>query len=352
MIAAYLLFFFAGIGAFNGLMLGTGLLLRRPAAPAQRWLALLILALSVRTGKSVLFYFYPELSKLVLQVGLTACLMIGPCLIALVRAWADPAGQRTRNDRLFVAAVLAAATGLGVAFPYSEYPQWWTGAPAWRVVMYGWLACVTLAAVLCLRAFRRAGAAAAVDGIGRGALAAVVAAVAGVWLAYFTAGYTSYIVGPLSFSLALYAGAAVWFATRKTRAAAAVAAEPYRDRKIVDDEAQAELQALHRLMASEALYTDAQLSLAKLARRLNMPPARLSQLLNDNHKTAFKPYLMQLRVDAAKRLLQAPGQVMMEQVAEASGFLSMSTFYSSFKKLEGMTPAAWRQARSAAAADS
>lgn len=348
MIAAYLLFFFAGIGAFNALALAIGLLLRRSNAPAPRWLALLILALSVRTGKSVLFYFYPELSKLVLQVGLTACLMIGPCLIALVRAWSDPAGQRTRHDARFVAALLAAAIVLGAAFPYSEYPQWWSGAPAWRVVMYGWLACVAAAAVLCRRAFRRAGDAA--DGIGRGQLAAIVAAVAGVWLAYFTAGYTSYIVGPLSFSLALYAGVAVWFAGRRPRAAAV--AEPYRDRKIVDDEAQAELQALHRLMDSEALYTDAQLSLAKLARRLNMPPARLSQLLNDNHKTAFKPYLMQLRVDAAKRLLQAPGQVMMEQVAEASGFLSMSTFYSSFKKLEGTTPAAWRQARSAAAADS
>ncbi|WP_368563224.1 helix-turn-helix domain-containing protein [Pseudoxanthomonas sp. UTMC 1351] len=67
--------------------------------------------------------------------------------------------------------------------------------------------------------------------------------------------------------------------------------------------------------------------------------------MNDNHKTAFKQYLAQLRVEAAKELLRAPAPVPMEQVAEASGFLSMSSFYNSFKKMEGTTPAAWRQAQ-------
>ncbi len=350
MIAPYLLFFFAGIGAFNGWVLAAYLWLRPPGTPAQRWLAALVLAISIRTGKSVLFYFYPQISKSVLQVGLTACFLIGPCLLGFVRAWADPAGERTRNDWRFAAALLAAAAAFGVAYPYASYPQWWSAAPAWRAVTYSWLACLLAAGAVGLRAFRSAPPPAA-DGLTRGHAAAVVAGTAVVWLAYFTAGFTSYIVGALSFSLVLYLGVIVVLARRKAGAAAA-AAEPYQDRKITPDEAQAALQSLHRLMAAEALYTDARLSLAKVARRLNMPPARLSQLLNDNHKTAFKAYLMQLRVDAAKQRLRAPGQVMMEQVAEASGFLSMSSFYSSFKKLEGTTPAAWRQAQLRAATDS
>lgn len=347
MIAPYLLFFFAGLGAFNGSALAAYLLLRRPVTPAQRWLAVLILAISIRTGKSVLFYFYPEIPRTVLQVGLTACFLIGPCLLGFVRAWADPAGERTRRDWMLAAGLLAAAAGVGAAFPYADHPQWW-GMPVWHLVTYSWLACLLAAVGLYLRAVRRTELAAAADGIGRGHAAAVIAGVAVVWLAYFTAGLTSYIVGALSFSLVLYLGAVALLARRKAR----VAAEPYQDRKIAADQAQAALQSLHRLMAEEALYQDAQLSLARVARRLNLPPARLSQLLNDNHKTAFKPYLMQLRVDAAKRRLREPGRVAMEQVAIASGFLSMSTFYSSFKKLEGMTPAAWRQAQLAGAPDS
>ncbi|MBT2748709.1 MULTISPECIES: helix-turn-helix domain-containing protein [unclassified Lysobacter] len=347
MIAPYMLFFFAGLGAFNGSVLAAYLLLRRPVTPAQRWLAVLILAISIRTGKSVLFYFYPEIPRTVLQVGLTACFLIGPCLVGFVRAWADPAGERTRRDWMVAAGLLAAATGFGAAFPYTDHPQWW-GMPVWRGVTYSWLACLLAAVGLYLRAVRRTDPAAAADGIGRGHAAAVIAGVAVVWLAYFTAGLTSYIVGALSFSLVLYLGAVVLLARRQAR----VAAAPYQDRKIADDEARAALQSLHRLMAEQALYQDARLNLARVARRLNLPPARLSQLLNDNHKTAFKPYLMQLRVGAAKRLLREPGHVAMEHVAEASGFLSMSTFYSSFKKLEGMTPAAWRQAQLAGARDS
>jgi len=349
MIAPYLLFFFAGIGAFNGWVLAAYLLLRRPATPARRWLAALVLMLSIRTGKSVLFYFYPQISKSILQVGLTACFLIGPCLLGFARAWADPAGERTRRDWTFAAALLAAATAFGAIYPYAAYPQWWSAAPAWWAVTYSWLACLLAAAAVVARAFRREPPPAA-DGLTRGHAAAVVAGTAVVWLAYFTAGFTSYIVGALSFSLVLYLGVVAALARRKA-GAAAEPARPYQDRKIAADQAQADLQSLHRLMAKEALYTDAHLSLAKLARRLNMPPARLSQLLNDNHQTAFKSYLMQLRVEAAKQRLLAPGQVMMEQVAEASGFLSMSSFYSSFKKLEGTTPAAWRQARLRAAAD-
>ncbi|RNF86486.1 helix-turn-helix domain-containing protein [Montanilutibacter psychrotolerans] len=347
MLKSHLLFFFAGLGAFNGLALSLYLLWRQPATPAQRWLAALVLMLSIRTGKSVLFYFWPEVSKLVLQVGLTACLLIGPCLIGFVRAWADPQRRHTRKDPLFGWGLLALATGFGVAFPYADHVGLWAGA-VWRWIQFGWLACLLVAGGLFVRATRQQDSHDAGDGLARGHVAAVVAGVAVIWLAYFTAGLTSYIVGALSFSLVLYLSAIVALAQRRKRRAAA----PYQDRKIAPGEAEAALQSLHTLMAQEHLYKDASLTLARLARRLNMTPARLSQLLNDNHKTAFRQYLVQLRVEAAKGLLSTPDLVSMEQVAEASGFLSMSTFYTSFKKVEGTTPAAWRQMQLRSNADS
>lgn len=347
MIASYLLFFFAGLGAFNGLALAGYLFWRRPVTPAQRWLAVLVLMISLRTGKSVLFYFWPQISKTVLQVGLTACFLIGICLIGFVRAWADPQGRRTRNDPRFAVGLLALAIGFGVVYPYVDHVALW-GKPVGRVVAYTWLACLLIAAGLYLRALRAPGVQAAADGLTGGHVAAVIVGVAVIWLAYFTAGLTSYIVGALSFSLVLYLSGIAILAQRKPRAVA----EPYQDRKITPAEAEAALRSLHQLMVEEELYKEANLSLVKVARRLNMPPARLSQLLNDNNKTAFKQYLVQLRVDAAKRLLRSSAPVNMEQVAEASGFLSMSSFYSSFKKVEGTTPAVWRQTQSPAHSDS
>lgn len=55
MLNDHLLFFFSALGAFNGVTLALYLWLTGKSALAQRILAVLILMVSVRTGKSVLF---------------------------------------------------------------------------------------------------------------------------------------------------------------------------------------------------------------------------------------------------------------------------------------------------------
>jgi AraC-like DNA-binding protein len=338
MLASYLLFFFAGLGAFNGVALSVYLLVRQPVRPAQRWLAALVLMLSLRTGKSVLFYFWPDISKLVLQIGLTACFLIGICLVGFVRAWLDPERQHTRRDPL-VALGLAVLAGIsGLVYPYTDNVALWAG-PVWGSIQLSWLVCLLVAAGLFLRASGQGRADGEPGALPRTHVASVIAGVAVTWLAYATAGLTSYIVGGLSFSLVLYLSVSMALLRRRPRPVA----EPYRDRKIAPSEAETAMRALNVVMIEEGMYKDPGLSLAKLARRLNMPPARLSQLLNDNHKTAFKPYLAQIRVEAAKQVLRAQAAASMEDVAEASGFLSTSTFYRCFSKVEGTTPAAWRR---------
>lgn len=340
MLQSYLLFFFAGLGAFNGVALAAYLLWRQPVRPAQAWLAALVLMLSLRTGKSVLFYFWPAISKLVLQIGLTACFLIGVCLIGFVRAWADPERRQTRHDRGFAFGLLVLATAFGLAYPYTDNVGLWAG-PVWAGIQVVWLVCLLVATALFLRARRHRRPDGAADALSHTQVAAVIAGVGLIWLAYASAGLTSYIVGALSFSLVLYLSISIALARRRP----GPIATPYRDRRIAPADAEATLRALHALMVDQGLYKDAGLTLPKLARRLNIPPARLSQLLNDNLKTAFKPYLAQIRIEAAKHLLRTQTAASMQQVAEASGFLTTSTFYRCFSKAEGTTPAAWRQAQ-------
>lgn len=324
MLSGHFLFFFAMLGAFNGFGLACFLWWRAHGKPTQRWLALLILMISVRTGKSVAFYFWPEIPKLVLQIGLTACFLIGPCLFFLVRS---SQGGLGRLDRWHLAALLGIATLISLLWPYADYPDHWKH---WitPTIFYSWLAYLLLASALLIR--RRAEA----DPLLLGAAAGTWV----IWLAYFSSGYTSYIVGALSFTFVLAASVLVWQRQRSGQAAI----EPYQDRRIPQPEASAQLQALAELMARERLHCDPGLTLPRLARRLAMPPARLSQLLNDNNQTSFKQYLAQLRVAEAKELLRQTPARPLEAVAEAAGFLSMSTFHSAFKKLEGVTPAVYR----------
>ena len=337
MLSQHLLFFFAMLGAFNGIGLASYLWWRAEGRPSQRWLSLLILAVGVRTGKSVAFHFWPDIPRIVLQFGLTACFLIGPCLFFLVRSCQADVDGHDRLDRWHIAVLLVIAIGVNVFLPYTGHPDLWRYwiTPGINHVWLGYLVLTTF------QLFRHR---ARLVGAPSGPL--LLGALAGVWiiwLAYYTAGYTSYIVGALSFTFVLALSVVVYLRQRAGQATV----EPYQDRRIPQNEATAQLQALAELMATERLHLDPGLTLPRLARRLGMPQTRLSQLLNDNNQTSFKQYLAQLRVVEAKTLLRQVPPKPLEQVAEQAGFQSMSTFHSAFKKQEGITPAAFRAAASA-----
>ena len=342
MLSQHFLFFFAMLGAFNGIGAASFLWWRAKGQPTQRWLSLLILAVSVRTGKSVAYYFWPAIPKIVLQLGLTACFMIGPCLFFLVRSSQSDNPNLGRADRWHIAGLLAIAAAVNVLLPYAGHIDLWRHVIV-PDITYSWLGYLLLATAQVYRHRTR------LAGTPSGPL--LLGALGGIWLiwiAYYTSGYTAYIVGALSFTFVLAASVLVYLRLRAGRAPI----EPYQDRRIPQAEAAAQLQALAELMASERLHLEPGLTLPRLARRLGMPQTRLTQLLNDNNQTSFKQYLAQLRVGEAKTLLAREPSKPLEAIAEAAGFQSMSTFYSAFKKAEGITPAAFRQRCATPAIDS
>lgn len=330
MLHDHLLFFFSALGAFNGVALALYLWLSRQAL-AQRMLAVLILMVSVRTGKSVVFYFLPDTPAPLMQAGLTACLLIGPALYFFTRASLAP--TLGRAEIWHGCLLLLVALALNVLWPYSVDAAIWHG-PIVSFVNWLWLLYLLISAALLCWQRRRMPA-----GNARRLVLAVHAGLWLIWLAYFTSGFTSYIVGALSFSFVLYLCVAIGWAWRQGQAPV----EPYQDRRIPAAEAAAELQALADLMARERLFLDPGLTLARLSRRCGLPQARLSQLLNDNNGTSFKQYIARLRVAETERLLlQQPDQTL-EAIAEAAGFQSLSTFYAAFKKAHGCTPALYRE---------
>lgn len=335
MLSQHFLFFFAMLGAFTGIGAASFLWWRAKGKPTQRWLALLILVVGLRTGKSVVFHFWPDVPLLVLQLGLTACFMIGPCLFFLVRSSQGDASGLAKTDRWHIAALLAIATAVNVLLPYDGHVALWRQVVT-PAITYLWLGYLLLATVqVYLHRTRLRGTPS-----GRlllGALAGIWA----IWIAYYTSGYTSYIVGALSFTFILALSVLIYLRLRSGHAPI----EPYQDRRIPEPEAAMQLQALAELMTRERLHLDPGLTLPRVARRLGVPQTRLSQLLNDNNQTSFKQYLAQLRVVEAKALLQQIPPKPLEIVAEAAGFQSMSTFHSAFKKQEGITPAAFRSAQ-------
>ena len=63
MISRELLFFFSALGAFNGVVIGLYfLLVAKPKTASNYFLGILLLALSIRIGKSVFLYFNDDLA--------------------------------------------------------------------------------------------------------------------------------------------------------------------------------------------------------------------------------------------------------------------------------------------------
>ncbi|GAB3259436.1 hypothetical protein GCM10027347_23060 [Larkinella harenae] len=104
------------------------------------------------------------------------------------------------------------------------------------------------------------------------------------------------------------------------------------------------LNKLTRLLDEEKPYLESDLSLPKLAQRLNTSPHHLSQLLNDRLEQSFFDLLATYRVREAQHLLldSATMNLKIDEIAERVGYNSSSAFHTAFKRLTGQTPAQFR----------
>ena len=63
--------------------------------------------------------------------------------------------------------------------------------------------------------------------------------------------------------------------------------------------------------------------------------------LHTNYNLGFPELLNILRVDYAEQYIRAHTDANQEEIAKACGFLSASSFNSTFKRITGYTPKVW-----------
>jgi AraC-like DNA-binding protein len=118
---------------------------------------------------------------------------------------------------------------------------------------------------------------------------------------------------------------------------------PARVRVPVED-ATALLEALDAAMLRDRPWGDPDLSLERLARVSGSTPHRVSSALNAE-RGGFFEYVSEWRLDAVRAALEDPANDIytIEALAENAGFRSRSTFYSSFRRKFGITPSQVRR---------
>jgi AraC-like DNA-binding protein len=116
----------------------------------------------------------------------------------------------------------------------------------------------------------------------------------------------------------------------------------YKTSSLADDKAKLINSKLISLLQKKPIYLESDLSLYSLADQLQVKPHYLSQVINQYHQRNFQDFINLYRVKKAKELL-IKTQLKIEAIAYDSGFNSISTFYTAFKKEMGTTPASYRK---------
>jgi AraC-like DNA-binding protein len=334
-----LIFFFSALGAFNSIILSIYFLFfAKSTNKSNYFLGILLAVLSIRVWKSLFFFFNPELSKIYLQIGLSACFFIGPFLYFYIRSKIPKLELSKKSFYLQLVFLISIIFGIGVLYPYHKNIEFWHNYFI-RIINYQWLIYILISAFLLKSTLKKLITPKEKLNYDDVWVLSVFFGILIIWFTYYTSSYTSYILGAFSFSFVFYLSGLLLFYKRKKEFIVSAKKEKYTNIQIEENEANKLLEKIESTLSKEELYKNPNFTLPIFAKKLNIRPQLLSQLLNNNLHKSFTLFINEYRIEEAKKLLKVNSNLKIEVIAEKCGFNSNSTFYTVFKKLTGTTPA-------------
>ncbi len=98
-------------------------------------------------------------------------------------------------------------------------------------------------------------------------------------------------------------------------------------------------KSLTALVEGQKLYLNKDISRALIAEMMGCSHQTLTKMLNDIHPgLSFPDYIKGLRIAHALDLIKEHPDLTVQQIADQSGFYSISSFERSFKSITGKTP--------------
>jgi AraC-like DNA-binding protein len=340
------LFFFSALGAFNGLIVSIYVIFFNSKKTVSNYLlGALLMALSIRIGKSVAFHFDYTLPKTYLQIGLTACFFIGPFLFYYIKSELDKVTILPKNWLRMLILWLVIALSFGLTFPYQTNQELWRNVVV-PVIYLQWgihIAFVFVAFIPLLRKVLNKEKLMPIESwVVFVAVAITILFGFYVWaILNITKG--SYINGALYFSVFMYLVGFVLLYRKKENDSSSPTTPKYADKKMDDDEADRLFTMLQKVMEEKALYKNPNLKVSDLANEINISSHQLSQLLNDNKATSFALFVNEYRIEEACKMLSNETIYTIDAIGYEVGFNSKSTFFATFKKIKGLTPSAFQK---------
>ncbi|MCP2027971.1 AraC-like DNA-binding protein [Flavobacterium sp. HSC-32F16] len=337
-----LLFFFSALGSFNGIILGIYFFFfTKKKYLTNYFLGALLFALSIRIGKSVFIYFHPELPKMYLQFGLTACFFIGPCLYYFLRSAVEEINVMPKSWKMILMFWGILILGIGIVYPYQTYPKLWSFYFI-RIIYFQWLVYIlfsgfTIGGILKKIFNTKEKTSPSEMWFGTLFLGNFL-----LFLFYFLAimgaSAATYISGAVVFSFILYLIISILLYRKKTDDLFLLNNQKVLVKKIDAAEAVIISEKLENIMNEKSLYKNPNLNLQDLSREINISSHQLSQFLNNNMGKNFTSFVNEFRINEACKIITSNDKLTLESVGYDVGFNSKSTFFAAFKKHTGTTP--------------
>ncbi|MCE7995946.1 MAG: AraC family transcriptional regulator [Roseivirga sp.] len=332
------------LGVFNGLFLTSYFLFnKRETRYTNVYLGLLLLALVIRIGKSVFFYFDSGLNENYILIGLLGCMAIGPMSLYFAKSQIN--GNKVFDPKSLLHLIpLLLLAFYAIFFVSYDEDRWLWRTQIVTGIYYYWGAYSLYAVFLVVRELYIRKKAFPEAGWTQGVLLGVTL----IWLAYLTSSFTSYLTGALTFSFAVYLLAWI-IITGSRKQSKPNKAKSMPAATMPSHEVDRVSQKIKTVLLEDQRYKSPELSMPVLAKLTGLTPHQFSSFINDQLNQNFSQLINSYRIEAAREMLRSEAHLTVEAIGFDCGFNSPSTFHTAFKKATGLTPAAYRKKESVSA---
>lgn len=338
-----ILFFFGAIGVFNSFLISLYFIIFKKIKSRSHLLfGLFLLFLSERALRSLIYFFSPSIPNMYSKSDPIAFIFIGPFLLLYLLSVLKPDSILVRYWKHYISIWLLLAIGTYFMFPFKSDPLFWK-KNILTTINIQWLAHILFSGAVFYKHLK-------------GVLSKkekvlpinlwigfLLFSVLLLWTIYFYINFTYFVIGSITFSLLFYFNFLFFISNKKVRFQVFQEGKKYSDKKI-DGVIESQLtKQLQVLMQEQKIYKNSNLKSADIAKELNISTHLFSQLLNDNLKKSFSVFINEYRIEEAKSIIRSNTKYTLEAIGNESGFHSKSTFYTTFKRIVGMTPSKYKE---------
>lgn len=301
--------------------------------------------MALRIGKSIMLNFGNDLEPIFIFAGLAFLLLIGPLLRWYVQAMTRPGFKIEKSNWIeLVPFVVMFILSFMVA------KTWYNDTNKEAIVVFGSIliliylhfASYIFMAARRIRRLKKEYKTVLKTKFQKAILEWLGLLIIGfgiIWITYFLniiENAVPYVVGPIMYSIVIY------FLTYKAFQLKTIDI----DAEVFKANNNAFLfQEITNRVVGEQLFLEPDISLARISKLMNQSAQKTSEVINQYAKQNFNDFINYYRIQEVKKLLKDENNknFTISALAFDTGFSSLSSFNSAFKKFEGITPSTFKK---------